>query len=110
MDQTALATPDCRPLPGRAAAEAGDEHFPWGTLVSRVLIPVKVEIIEAMWWIGLPLAASDLLLVLERDYSLSLLDYHVKELAKLEALRLVGTEPVRGTLKHYYVIAEPSER
>jgi hypothetical protein len=108
MDQTALATPDSRPVPGRATADAGDGRFPWGALVSRVLLPVKVEIIEAMWWIGLPLAASDLLLVLDRVYSLSLLDYHVKELAKLGALRPVGTEPVRGTLKHFYVIVEPS--
>src|ERR1700735_5045481 len=108
MDQTALATPDSRPLRGRATANAGDERFPWDALVSRVLLPVKVEVIEAMWWIGQPLGASDLLLVLDKGYSLSLLDYHVKELAKLGALRLVGTEPVRGTLKHYYLAAEPS--
>jgi hypothetical protein len=108
MNQTALATPDSRPLPSRSTADAGDERFPWDALVSRVLLPVKVEVIEAMWWIGLPLAASDLLLVLDKGYSLSLLDYHVKELVKLGALRLAGTEPVRGTLKHYYVIVEPS--
>lgn len=108
MDQTALATPDSRPLPGRLTADVGDERFPWDALVSRVVLPVKVEIIEAMWWIGLPLAASDLLLVLDRKYSLSLLDYHVKELAKLGALRLVGSEPVRGSVKHYYLTAEPS--
>jgi hypothetical protein len=108
MDQTALATPASRPLRSRATADAGDERFHWDALVSRVLLPVKVEVIEAMWWIGLPLAASDLLLVLDKDYSLSLLDYHVKELARLGALRLVGTEPVRGALKHFYVTAEPS--
>jgi hypothetical protein len=108
MDQTALATPESRPRAGRATADAGGERFPWATLVSRVLLPVKVEIIEAMWWIGLPLAASDLLLVLDKGYSLSLLDYHVKALAEIGALRAVGTEPVRGALKHYYVTAESS--
>lgn len=108
MNQTALATPHCRPHADPEAGDAGDERFPWDTLVSRVLLPVKVEIIEAMWRIGLPLAASDLLLVLDKVYSLSLVDYHVKELAKLGALRQVRTEPVRGALKHYFVTVEPS--
>jgi hypothetical protein len=104
MNQTALATPESAPRAGRATTDAGDERFPWDTLVSRVLLPVKVEVIEAMWWIGLPLAASDLLLVLDKDYSLSLIDYHMKALAKLGALQLVKTEPVRGALKHSYVV------
>jgi hypothetical protein len=103
MNQTACATPNMLPLPDGVAADTGDERFPWDALVARVLKPVKVEIIEAMRWIGLPLAASDLVLVFDKAYSLSLLDYHVKELARIGAIRLVRTEPVRGTLKHSYL-------
>jgi DNA-binding transcriptional ArsR family regulator len=40
---------------------------------------------------------------------LSKLSYHVRVLAKCGAVVLAGTEPVRGSLKHYYrfAIEEP---
>jgi hypothetical protein len=84
---------------------AGDEPFPWELLVPRVLHHMQVEIIEAMWWIGRPLAASELNRVLDGAYGVSHVGYHVSALAKLGALRKVGEEPVRGAIKSYYVLA-----
>lgn len=78
-------------------------------LVSRSLHPMKVQVIEAMHWIGRPLASSDLCRVFEDTYELALIDYHVKKLAKLGALRRDGTEKVRGAMKYYYVLVELSD-
>jgi hypothetical protein len=85
-------------------AETGDEPFPWDALVSRVLHPVQVQIIEAMRWIGRPLASSELCKVFDDAYTVSHLGYHVSALADLSVLREVGKEQVRGATKHYYVL------
>jgi hypothetical protein len=84
---------------------AGGEPFQWESLVPRLLHPMQVEIIEAMWWIGRPLAASELEEVFDRAYGLSHINYHVVRLKKLGALRKVGREEVRGATKNYYVVA-----
>jgi hypothetical protein len=56
MNQTFPATPDCRPMTGRAAAGAGGGQLFPETLVSR--IPIPVEIIGSLPWIGGPLPVS----------------------------------------------------
>jgi hypothetical protein len=96
------ATP--RPATGDPSG-AGGERFPWDALVSRVLHPAQVAIIEAALWIGLPLAPSDIARMLAGDFTLQHAGYHVKALVDLEILELVDTEPVRGTTKHYYALA-----
>jgi hypothetical protein len=85
---------------------AGGEPFQWDVLVSRVLHPVQVQIIEAMRWIGRPLASSDLCKVFDNAYTVPHLGYHVGVLAKLDVLRVVCTEQVRGATKRYYVLTE----
>jgi hypothetical protein len=85
--------------------ETGDEPFQWDALVSRVLHPAKVEVIEAMRWIRRPLATSELCKVLDDTYTVSHLDYHVTALTKLSVLMEAGQEKVRGATKRYYVLA-----
>jgi hypothetical protein len=85
--------------------EAGDEPFEWDALVSRVLHPVQVQTIEAMRWIGRPLASSELCKIFDDAYTVSHLGYHIGALAKLDVLQAVGEEQVRGATKHYYVLA-----
>lgn len=75
-------------------------RFRWEVLVPLVVHPMRVEIIEAMEWIGRPLAASELSLIL--DHELSHLSYHVNELVKLGVLREVHNKKVRGALKRFY--------
>jgi hypothetical protein len=85
---------------------AGDEPFQWDVLVSRVLHPIQVQIIEAMGWIGRPLASSELCKVFDDAYTVPHLGYHVGALAKLDVLQGIRTEQVRGATKRYYVLAE----
>jgi hypothetical protein len=80
----------------------GDEPFDWAMLVPHVVHPLQVAIVEALWWIGRPLAASELKEVFEHEFGLSLISYHVLRLREAGALEEVGREQVRGALKHLY--------
>jgi hypothetical protein len=90
---------------GRRTRAAGDEPFPldWA-LVSRLVHPLKVLIIEALAWIGQPLAASDLSKVFERRFSTPFISYHVQELAKVKVLVKMGEENGRGAIKKLYFL------
>ena len=60
-------------------------------------------IIEALWWIGEPLSASDLTKVIEDEkYGLSHVSYHMVRLAKSGAIEVVRARPVRGSLEKFY--------
>jgi hypothetical protein len=83
----------------------GDEPFDWAMLVPRVVHPLQVAIVEALWWIDRPLSASELELVFVHQFGLSLISYHVQQLRKAGALEEVGREQVRGALKRLYFFA-----
>jgi DNA-binding transcriptional ArsR family regulator len=79
--------------------------FDWAALVPLLVHPVKVEIIEAMSWIGLPLSATDLDRVLRGQVGVSLLSYHLRKLAEVGAIKRVRQEPVRGAVQSFYALA-----
>jgi hypothetical protein len=62
--------------------------FRWETLVARLLHPVQVEIIEALWWIDRPLSATDLLRVFEGRRVGLRIEHHLRRLSKLDAVEL----------------------
>jgi hypothetical protein len=105
MNHAPLATPTSPADPRGDTSGAGDEYFRWDLLVSRVLHPAQVGIIEALLWIEVPAAPSDVVQMFEgRPYSVSHLGYHSNALIEFGVLELAYTEPVRGTLKHYYAL------
>ena len=91
---------------GRAVdvASEGDElpQFDWAALVPQAIHPRRVEIIEAMRWIGEPLSSSDLMQVFGNQFTVNHLAYHVRELWKAGALEKVRTRQVRGAVETYY--------
>ncbi len=87
---------------------AGDERFPWGSLVSRTLHHVRVEVIEALIWVGLPLAASDLSYMSDRRETPSFFKYHLEVLEDLGIVEVVDVVQVRGTPKHFYRLVPES--
>lgn len=106
-----ISAPDATPTPtiqGEPGG-AGDEEFPWGSLVSRVLHPVQVAVIEAMRWVDLPLSPSEIRLMLGGDYSTSHVAYHARALAGAGIIKLIDTEAVRGSTRHLYILATESE-
>jgi hypothetical protein len=80
----------------------GNEPFDWNVLVSLLVHPVQVAIIEAMSWIGTPLSASELDKVLDERFGVSHVSYHMRALVKAEVIGAVDHEQVRGALKTFY--------
>jgi DNA-binding transcriptional ArsR family regulator len=90
----------------------GNGSFEWGSLVPRLVHPLKVAIIEALEWIEAPLSAKELDLVLDEEFGLSLVSYHLRKLAEVGAVEKVEQRAVRGALQTFYAlaVAEPAEQ
>jgi hypothetical protein len=81
----------------------GDERFDWDSLVPHIVHPLKVSIVEAIYWIGEPLSASELTHVIGDDeFGLSHISYHMVTLAKAGALTVVRRRHVRGSVEKFY--------
>ena len=110
MDCAPYATPRSQSATG-GVSDAEEGRFPWEPLLFRAIHPIKVALIEAMLWIELPLSASDVARMFDEeayDYDVSLISHHAKVLADQGVLALVDTQPVRGAIKHNFVLAPPS--
>jgi hypothetical protein len=79
--------------------------FDWAALVTQVVHPTKVTVIEAMLWIDRPLSATDLAKSFDREFGLSHISYHLKTLAKAGVLKSTGQRQVRGTTETFYFFA-----
>lgn len=69
----------------RESDQIGDAW--WAALVAKVLSPSKIEIIEALRWINLPLSAIDLAEIIE-GLPRSSLTYHLRTLQRLDAVEV----------------------
>jgi hypothetical protein len=83
----------------------GDGIVNWSELAPRVLYPTKTLIIEAMQWIGRPMAANELEEVFEGAFSLSAISYHMTTLAERGILALDRKQRVRGAWEKFYFFA-----
>lgn len=82
---------------------AGDEfQFDWAGLVPCFVHPLKVAIVEAMVWVGMPLSASELTRLFLGEYHLTLVSYHVKGLAKVGAIEEANGSHVRSESRQSY--------
>lgn len=81
------------------------KDFDWAALVTRVVHPTKVTLVEAMLWIDRPLSATDLSKSFDGEFGLSHISYHLKSLAKVGVLKNVGQRQVRGTTETFYFFA-----
>ena len=92
---------------GRMTTEGdGPYRFDWSGLVPKVVHPMKVEIVEALAWIGRPLSARDLCDVFDGEYGLSLIAYHVNTLTAVGVLEPVRHRPVRGARETFHYFKE----
>lgn len=97
------------PVRGRAGGllvseERDEATFDWSLLVPLVVHPIKVTIIEALLWIGEPLSPSDVSKLSgdPRKYSLSVVAYHMRELAKLGVVKVARRRKVRGSEEKFF--------
>lgn len=80
----------------------GDGVVDWSELAPRVLYPTKMLVIEAIQWIGRPMAANELEEVFDGAFSLSAISYHMRSLAKRKILVLFEKRQVRGAWEKLY--------
>lgn len=80
------------------------QSFNWEALVPLLVHPAKVEIIEALDWIEIPLSATDLDRILSGQLGVSLISYHLRKLAELNAIEKVRQESVRGAIQSFYAL------
>jgi len=84
----------------------GGEPFAWDLLVPHIVHPLKVTLIEAMWWVRRPLSASDLTkLIDDPQISLSHVTYHAIKLADAGAIRAVKRRRGPSSTEKFYTFA-----
>lgn len=81
------------------------ERPAWETALFSLLHPLQVAAVEAYEWIGEPMSAHLLHDVLGGAWSPGTVGYHVRRLAATGVLVERYTEPVRGAVAHFYVLA-----
>lgn len=81
----------------------------WDALVPLVH-PVRVQILEAMLWIGQPLSAANLARAFDGAPRLGVISYHMNRLAGRGILECVGTRRVRGATERFYWMARGAGR
>lgn len=80
------------------------EAFDWHSLIDSYVHEIKIAIAEALDWIGQPLSAKELWLLLDlgkHDYSA--VAYHARTLEKQGLTREVWAREARGATEVYYL-------
>lgn len=102
--------PPAWPRPG-GAANGNEPAFDWAALVPRIVHPARVAIIEALFYIGQPLSATELRDLFDEPecYYLSIVSYHLGKLVGYGALDETGSRQVRGATETYYFFPSAPE-
>jgi hypothetical protein len=102
--------PPAWPRPG-GTADGGGPVFDWAALVPRIVHPARVAIVEALFYIGQPLSATELRDLFDEPecYYLSIVSYHLGKLVGYGALAETGSRQVRGATETYYFFPSPSD-
>lgn len=98
-----------RPLTTHALLELSlapkPNPFNWDALIPISVHPVKVAIIEALEWIGVPLSPKELDRLFDKEFGVSLVSYHMRTLADAGVVEKVRQQSVRGAVQSFYTLA-----
>lgn len=78
----------------------------WSACILRFLHPLKVAIIEAFLWIEQPLPARFIDEMLDEEFGVSLVSYHMRSLARAGIIEEDHQRPVRGALQTFYRLGD----
>jgi len=81
-----------------------DDRFNWSVLVSNIVHPLKVAIIEAMEWVEKPLSPRELDRMFDEQFGVSLVSYHMHALADVGVVEKVRQRSVRGAMQTFYAL------
>lgn len=79
--------------------------FDWHALIEAVVHELKIAIAEALDWIGQPLSAKELWMLLEGKHDYSSVAYHTRTLEEVGLTEEVWRREVRGAIEIYYAPA-----
>jgi DNA-binding transcriptional ArsR family regulator len=79
-----------------------DVSFQWMIVAARFIHPLKVAIVEALFWIEQPLSATAISKMCSGLYTLSLVSYHMKDLEAKGIIEVTAEQPSRGVAKKLY--------
>lgn len=82
--------------------ERSTGDFDWGRLVAGSVHPAKVEVIEAMRWVGAPMSASAVSKSCGGMRDVGNVAYHIKRMARQGILKRVSSRQARGALEVFY--------
>ncbi len=84
----------------------GSEPLPysWEELVPLLIHPLRVATIEALRHVGEPLSTTDFREVLDDQYSLSVISYHLLTLAKVGAVVVARQRQVGASTERFYAL------
>jgi DNA-binding transcriptional ArsR family regulator len=77
----------------------------WDKLLTLLLHETQLHIIEAMWRIGRPVSASQLVQVFDESVGLAAIAYHVRRLKQMGVIKPSWRRKVRGARERFYRIA-----
>jgi hypothetical protein len=72
----------------------------WSSLPEKLSHPVRVPVVEALWWIGEPLSARATVDVLDGDFTMWDVAHHLRVLETLGVVEAPTTDPDRGASRH----------
>ncbi len=76
-----------------------NEEF-WSSLPEKLSHPVRVPLVEALWWIGEPLSARETVDVLDGDFTMWEVAHHLRALEELGVVEAPTADPGRGASRH----------
>jgi hypothetical protein len=79
--------------------------FSWEELVPLLIHPLRVAIIEALRRIGEPLSTADLEEILDGDYALSVIAYHLGTLVKVDAIEVIDRPGTGASARRLFRLA-----
>jgi hypothetical protein len=78
----------------------------WEAALYGTMHPIQVALIEALAWVDQPLSPTLAVHLLDGEFSLSNLAYHVRRLAEARVIHQVDSIPRRGAAEHFYSLID----
>lgn len=86
--------------------DPSDMEYDWGQLVPRFVHPIKVAIIETMFYMKQQLSASDLQELFCGEYPLSNIHYHLLTLKRAALVVKMREVQRRGATESFFMLRE----
>jgi DNA-binding transcriptional ArsR family regulator len=89
---------------------ADPRHYAWDQRVALLVHPTKVTILEALAWIGEPLSPKLIDELLDQEFGVPLVSYHMRKLFESGLIERTHQKMSSGALQTFYRLTEHPEQ